>query len=395
MPLLLHNYLKIDPKIGYDIVQNSPRETEGVDNIPYDVWSNNIGCFDNPYNGEEVAALLVGDSFAWGFAPFEDKWGKVIEDEVGGRVLKCGVLGYGTKQELLKTEEVLKKTKKPQLIIVGYFVNDLGDDYVFPEATIVNGVLSQKYYLADVKKGGVAEVTDEELSLKATKEKEGCAVDYLINPFIKKVICLAENFKLYKVFKEPLKKLALKVRGENEMLALVPQIHKSFWQLGMLAFLPQDKYPWIKSVWETHFLNIKGFKELAKREGVELLFVMIPLKESVYPFLSASLSPFVPKEIDLNNLRKTLRPFLEKEKISYVDLLPLMQEYANEKPRSSLDPKEDLYYKKDGHWTSKGNRLVGLLVSRHILQNNLLPLAAELKEKTLKDIEKKLKEFKP
>lgn len=395
LPLALKNYFEADPVAGFDIIPNMPPEKEGVDNISYEAWSNNIGCFDAPYNGEDVSALLVGDSFTWGVAPFEDKWGKVLEDEIRGRVLKCGVLGYGTKQELLKAQKVLSKTKKPRLIVVGYFVNDLGDDYIVPSGSVIDGVRVQKRYLADIEKGGVAEVRDEELSKRAAGQGQRCVADYLVSPVVKEAICFAENFELFKLFKQPLKTMVLALRGEKETLALVPQEHKSFWQLGMMAFLPQDRYPWLKDVWENHLENIKKFKELSQKEGAQLLFVLIPIKESLYTFLDPTPSPFIPEGVDFNNLYATLEPFLQKEKIEYINLLPLMKQYADEKPRGALNPAKDFYYKKDGHWTSKGNKLAGLLVSRYIMQNDLLPMAAEIKTDTLKEIEEELSKFSP
>ena len=57
--------------------------------------------------------LLVGDSFTHSYAPFPDKWGTRIEKLLHYRVLKCGVTGYGTKQEWLKAAEIISKGPPP------------------------------------------------------------------------------------------------------------------------------------------------------------------------------------------------------------------------------------------------------------------------------------------
>ena len=89
-----------------------------------------------------IYLLLVGDSFTHSYAPFPDKWGTQIEKLLHYRVLKCGVTGYGTKQELLKASEIIAKVHhQPRLIIVGYFWNDLSDDYSFPSLTVIDGFL--------------------------------------------------------------------------------------------------------------------------------------------------------------------------------------------------------------------------------------------------------------
>ena len=110
--------------------------------MEYDIWSNELGCFDEPYRGEKDVILLVGDSFTHSYAPFADKWGTRLEKLLHYRVLKCGVNGYGTRQELLKAQEIIARIhRSPRLIIVGYFWNDLLDDSAFPSLTAVDGYL--------------------------------------------------------------------------------------------------------------------------------------------------------------------------------------------------------------------------------------------------------------
>src|SRR5450759_3598672 len=114
-------YYKSDLKKGYDIKPNVDKFQSNVENkIYFPVWSNELGCFDDPYKGEKDYILLVGDSFVHGHAPFADKWGSQLEKLLGHRVLKCGVDGYGTKQEYLKTQEIIGIIKTaPRLIILG------------------------------------------------------------------------------------------------------------------------------------------------------------------------------------------------------------------------------------------------------------------------------------
>ena len=97
----LRYYYQADLARGFDIVPNVRGKRLSVDNrVEFEIWSNELGCFDEPYHGEKQFILLMGDSFTHSFAPFPDKWGTRIEKLLHYRVLKCGVTGYGTKQEL-------------------------------------------------------------------------------------------------------------------------------------------------------------------------------------------------------------------------------------------------------------------------------------------------------
>ena len=41
-------------------------------------------------------------------------------------------------------------------------------------------------------------------------------------------------------------------------------------------------------------------------------------------------------------------------------------------PRPSLNPDQDLYWQHNSHWSIRGEHLVGLLVSRYILEHQLV-----------------------
>jgi len=68
-------YFVADPETGYDITPNAPVRTHAFEDAAYPLWSNELGCFDRPYEGERDYVLLVGDSYSHHFAPFERKWG--------------------------------------------------------------------------------------------------------------------------------------------------------------------------------------------------------------------------------------------------------------------------------------------------------------------------------
>ena len=121
-------YFSEDTNLGRDITPNIPPTLSPFYDHPYMVWSNELGCFDRPYLGETPYIYLTGDSQTWGYAPYEYKWGTKLEGLLHTRIVKCGVPGYGTMQEFLKTSRDMERLAAPELIIVGYFDNDILDD---------------------------------------------------------------------------------------------------------------------------------------------------------------------------------------------------------------------------------------------------------------------------
>lgn len=116
----------------YDIAPSAATATFTFADASFPIWSNELGCFDRPYAGERPYIYLAGDSFTWGYAAFEDKWGTLIEESLSTRVLKCGVFGYGTTQTYLKAREVLGPLAPPRMIVFGYsYFNDWIDDKDF------------------------------------------------------------------------------------------------------------------------------------------------------------------------------------------------------------------------------------------------------------------------
>ena len=159
-------YFRGDEQSGFDISDNFPARMLHFADGDATIWSNEMGCFDNPYQNEDNYILLVGDSFTWGYAPFETKFGTIIEKYSGHRVLKCGVTGYGSRQELIKIHKIAARTRKPpSLIIVGYCIgNDLKDDYLFPHITFQDGYLLNKATIGNISNGEKKVYSEAELN---------------------------------------------------------------------------------------------------------------------------------------------------------------------------------------------------------------------------------------
>jgi hypothetical protein len=358
-------YYIADRNKGYDIKPNVGKFQSNVDEeVYFPVWSNALGCFDEPYKGERDYILLLGDSFVHGHAPFADNWGSQLQKLLGHRVLKCGVDAYGAKQEFLKGKEIIEMTKtSPRLIIVGYLWPSLDRDYIFPNQTVIDGYLVYQKELKDVKTGETV------FSRKNLEEKFGL---FSSGPLVK-----IKNF----IKRESIiGRLVISAVKDKIMSPSENNIYKDI----SIAFLD---FPWIENAWQNNFQNIKSIQSLALENGAQLLIVLIPMKEQVYPFLFDWKSA----GLDREGPNKKLIAYFNRTGIGYIDLLPLFEKYADQTPRKFLSPSKDLYWRYDGHWNIKGNHLAGLLVAKYILEKNLISIT--YKDEKLILINQKLQEY--
>ncbi len=368
------NYLQADPAKGFDIVENAPPSIADVDGLSYSIWSNELGCFDRPYAQEKDTSLLVGDSFTFAFAPYENKWGTRTEELLGQRILKCGVGGYGTKQAMLKSSGVISRMNyPPKLIILGYFINDMEDDYLFPNATIVDGYPVRTKDIKDMETGELAIREQDE----ADEDKTFGVKVYPKNVILKKVKWWAENhLVLYQLTKNSLRPLLLNIPIVRDIAIAAKVVTPP-----TLSF---SERPWVKNAWSSHLSNLQEFKKMAELQGARFLVVVIPSKEQVYPFLTSW------QGLDRERPQKILQQFFDQEGIDYIDVLPRLVSFSNQAPHM-LVPDKDLYWRNDPHLNIKGNYLLSLLVSQFILEWKMLDIDPE--RKILSSINEKLAVF--
>lgn len=135
------NYYVANETRGFDIGEK--RSTRHwVDGVTYPIWSNSLGCFDEEHDSYADAVYFAGDSFTWGFTPFEEKFGTLVERESGTTVLKCGVTHTGQRHQFDKFVEIVARTaSRPRAVFVFFFENDVADDYAHPHSTVIDGWL--------------------------------------------------------------------------------------------------------------------------------------------------------------------------------------------------------------------------------------------------------------
>jgi hypothetical protein len=345
---------------GYDITERF-REAEfklvdyfRLHKQHFKVWSNELGCFDEPLESGHGTVFLVGDSFTWGYVPFEAAWGTLVERETGIRVAKCGVTAYGTILERMKVERLARRIGRPAVVVVGYFVgNDLEDDYLFPRMTVSHDYLATRVSLSNETTGIKVVRTDAEIEVAAQEALQDPRGLYLV------------------------KRFAMRHSVTYNLLRNSPVLRNALWQMGLaepaptspipLVFRPTDRYPWLEQAWKEHLNNLRDLQRVTHDLGAQLLVVVIPTREQVYEFLRPR-----DHEAQWEQPNTRLRTFFEAEQIHSLDLLKEFRARARQTPRRELDPVHDLYWPVDPHFNIAGNRLAGLLVSRYLLEHRLV-----------------------
>jgi hypothetical protein len=333
------HYYRADRGRGFDIAPNFSTATHRFADGSFPIWSNELGCFDRPYAGEVPYVYLAGDSFAWGYARFADKWGTRLEALAGIRVLKCGVTGYGTKQELLKARQVIGALPSPpKLVIVAYFGNDLHDDEAFPGKLVYNGRLLQRPHEAP-RDDDAVQAKLPEIYERAEKY---CNGNPLAHPAVQRAKCLLSRHSIVYT----LTTLAVKRWLSVDLLRRVGGVNESIPAV--------DRPPANHAAYATHFDTVASFRDFAASQGARFLVVFVPLGEE------APVPTDVPVPADLYPRLKT---YLHARDIEYLDL-------TEDFRRVHALGGGSLYWPRDAHWNVRGNRLAGLLVARHVLEHS-------------------------
>jgi len=356
-------YFVPDKQLGYDIGLNIRGKQHTMDEESYDLFSNRYRCFDYEREVPDDYGVIVGDSFTWGYTPLDKKWTTRLEELSGIFMLKCGVSGFGTKQELIKARKVIEAVgKKPKFLIVLHTNNDLHDDFVFPHRTVIGGHLVGTAKTANLLNGEIRYFNRDELTEKYKKYIDGSLRNRL-----RKLRYNMITYRLYRYEFIPfieVQKAKLKAwfesregrtgdqpaavqSGETQPALATDNKRKSItreapsllwidtrggaYDIPLQQYLDDYETPWYQEAIADHVNTIKEIKDYADSKGSKLLFI------------DAGGSLSHPRFADV-------RQYLDD---SYYSL-------ASDYPASQWKR-----WKYDGHWNEEDNQTVGEYIYNH------------------------------
>lgn len=299
-----------------------------IDNI---VETNTRGYHDvehDPLVGDgKRTVLAIGDSFTAGLhVPIPDTWTRVLErklnDSVGEEqfeVFNLGLDGTGTNVQILLLQEQFR-LHDPDMVIVAFYENDIGD--------LTRRKLFKSCYRDNVL---VYQTPKQKLQLKKYIDDNdpGTILRWL--------------FDHYYTFRIPF--IVLRKRGrpmKADFLLGTNYVYPSAigvrqWETGNLPHRIDE-----------HLLHLKA---LSESHNFELLISPLPTKPSLtgtLDILTSAVSPQVLESLDIIDVTPYLQETLRRQTISY----------------------DDLYWRYDNHFNSKGHEIFATALSMAILEND-------------------------
>ncbi|WP_089726072.1 hypothetical protein [Candidatus Thiosymbion oneisti] len=345
-----HYFVK-HPQRGFDIGTNR-QAYHWVEGVTYPIWSNSIGCFDREHTRYDSYVYFAGDSFTWGYTPFGEKFGTLIEKTTGVRILKCGVTHTGQRHQYQKFIEIAEQIGYlPQALFVFYYWNDVANDYAHPHSTVIDGWLVNSVSID--KNYRLVRHTDQELAqqvarrLKRHAERSSAARGKRIKDVLKRY---SLTVNLIKSLRKQVAEIgqpdaaALTTPGFRNRYALMC---KNRWGLGdiyaLMCLATSEKGSWFSDnpMAQENKSALLDFRDFAERNDLPLIVVLIPVGPLDDPWRGDGLNTEHYREV---------RDFLDDQGIRFVDLTPRFH-------ARGLTASE-IYWKGNAHLGPGGNRAV-------------------------------------
>lgn len=138
-------YFSHDNSLGFDITPSFRTQTsiKPIGYKTYAVWGNTYGCFDDEWATDSLkgSIYLADDSFTWGYARYDKKFGTILERLLDTKVYACGVTHTGQVHQFNKFMRLFEEGLRPKAVIINIISNDLDNNFFFPHTDIIDGLM--------------------------------------------------------------------------------------------------------------------------------------------------------------------------------------------------------------------------------------------------------------
>jgi hypothetical protein len=333
-------YFVADPQLGFDIAPNAKGFHSGED-YNYEVFSNAAGCFDqNPPSLYATSDYyyFAGDSFTWGYSPYEKKFATIFEKLSGIPSAKCGTTHTGTLHQYGKFKRVKRLVGRyPAVVVVGFFPNDIANDLAHPHTTVIDGYQVNTKIL-DRKNNRIISLSPAEA------ERKWRTVINQKRHESKSAWSLLKQYSL-------LANMAKEMRAR--LISILPDGHDT----------PDTSQ-------ETEFYRITP--DVAKTLGYENLTLTRPNRGALTTWKADSTENnyrlvilLIPDRVSFNNTKyfDGLKVFLQSISVDYLDLTVVFRE-------GNYDHSE-IYLPQNGHFSENGNLVVANALLDHLMPSQI------------------------
>jgi hypothetical protein len=340
------DYFKAHPTRGFDIREGA-LGTHRVREETYTVWSNRFGCFDQEW--QEIPRgyfYFAGDSFTWGYSPFEGTFPTLFQAKTAIPSLKCGVSHTGTLHQFEKFKDILAQVGHiPRRVIVGYYHNDIENDYLHPHSTVIKGWLVDQVFLDEqndiirVDRGTLEQWVQERLSETGASKPSEHGFQWLrhyslstnvIYGLLQQSKSVASNRLAPLPFSDEL----------NERIYNGQKIHRIYSLTSGMTF-GAEPFKYLTSKYADNNRNaLKKWQRHARENNYQLVLMLIPPARH---YIST-------------DFFFELRTYLTGLGINFIDLTGEFQRLRV--------PRDQLYRVGDGHFLAAGNGIVSDILAR-------------------------------
>lgn len=276
-------HLSENMAIGFDITPDFKTTTYLLpgEYREYPVWGNSYGCFDEEWSQEDLTGgvYLAGDSFTWGYASYEKKFGTILQGSLGVPVFSCGVIHTGQRHQFEKFRSLYESGVKPDTVIVNVTENDPENDFHFPHTLILDGFMVEnaEWCAGEADHGGVtirgSKVPRETLIAEYKEFKRDREENIRLN--------LKDFLRSYSLTSNVIRGLlvALSGPGNDSIVEVKPNAcNRSVY--GFRELVNNENYS-STPITRANREAILAWIEHARENKYELIFSLIPLKDTV------------------------------------------------------------------------------------------------------------------
>ena len=320
-------YFQEDSIKGFDIRKNLKPltvSTKPSESEPYKIWGNSLGCFDEELpEGKKYAIYLAGDSFTWGYSPYSNKFGTLLEKSLNKKIAKCGVTHTGQAHQLQKLKEFRAAVgHQPKLVIVNVYYNDIDNDFSYPHSTVIEGFLVDTVQNKYLSPSNFCTVRLSRDDLKAKLKKAESPLQASQAPNI------TNKSATLSIIRHIYRKLAGSQQpclesNQDEFYGVYSPINKLY------TYQPYKGYPINASIGQKNRLAIAEWIEDSKSNDYTLIFSFIDIGQD---------EQFV----------EEFRNFIKANG-------GIFYAFGDFTPSRSLDYWNSLRWKHDGHFNKSGN----------------------------------------
>jgi hypothetical protein len=323
---------------GFEIGKSQHGFTHWVSGSTYPIWSNSFGCFDHEPPASSSYVYFAGDSFTWGYAPFDQKFGTIIERVTGTTIFKCGVSHTGQIHQFEKFVDIVEQVgRQPEAVFVFYYLNDVVNDYAYPHTIVIQGwqidsvSLDENYELIRHSRQKLEQVLADRLNrLQLQRERERQAGWWTRAKYSLMYYSLSTNILKYALDRASLA-AGLSAQPNQRRMGEMPAYNNLYYlpseKNGRFWYLDNPKAQRNKAA-------LLSFSRYSEEHKIDLIVVLLPW--SVKPVH--------------RNWYAELRDFLAQNHIRYIDLT---QKFIDQGLQ-----RKDLKWAYDGHFSPSGNKFV-------------------------------------